>query len=384
MKELLLILLTTTYIFAKPCMTDIYTGNGINTNDKQAANNMIALRKFMLKKANPSSRLDAQGYGVDYSFQYIHNPDYTFADDMIELYYQLYQSGQVTEGYFYTMFAILAGGLPDSAMQDKLLETISNYEGDLQEIYDGYQNLSFKEEHNVLLVSHSQGNLMGNKLYTMLSITEKKKFRMVSVATPASYVLEQGKVSPCVTVYADPAILAIRALGSNSLPGNVNGSGHNFIGTYMNRDFDAPDMIASFVKIAYDNLRQTSSCNKYEYYVWIAYQCPTRNAQELEIDIYGSIDNGLYYTERELVMTDTKTRMPRDSNGNCTVGGNDVWAYWGQYDKNGCLAYNIEDTAGTSRSVDTIKDNIYTNGQLCTHYEMKPEVVSTLKSMESF
>ncbi len=264
MKKLFfLISVTSVLLFAKPCMTDIYTGNGINTTDEQALENMIALEDFMLYKARLASRLNTQKYNVDYSFKYIHNPDHGFNNDMMETYYQLKESGQISDGFFHTMFSFLAGDIPENALHKKYMDIVDMYEADVNNIYWKYYSLSFSQKHNVLLVSHSQGNLIGNKVYTLLSETEKKKFRMISVATPANYVLNQEQTSPYVTVRADHAILSLIASGAGSLAGNVGGTGHNFITTYMGEDSEARHMIASYVKSAYDNLLQTSSCIQY-------------------------------------------------------------------------------------------------------------------------
>jgi hypothetical protein len=260
MKNLLLtLILTSTFLFAKPCMTDIYTGNGINTTDKEAWINMLALQNFMLNKASTSSRLDTQKYDIDYSFKYIHNPDHGFNNDMMETYYQLKESGQISKGYFHTMFSLLAGDIPESTLHEKIISIMLTYEEDVNSIYWKYYALSFSQKHNVLLVSHSQGNLIGNKVYTLLSETEKKKFRMISVATPASYVKIKGQTSPYVTAHAD--LVINNPLIPNHLPTNVAGTGHNFIHTYLDVHSDARHLIASYVKQAYNNLLQTATCN---------------------------------------------------------------------------------------------------------------------------
>jgi hypothetical protein len=121
----------------------------------------------------------------------------------METYYQLKESGQISKGYFHTMFSLLAGDIPESTLHEKIISIMLTYEEDVNSIYWKYYALSFSQKHNVLLVSHSQGNLIGNKVYTLLSETEKKKFRMISVATPASYVKIKGQTSPYVTAHAD-------------------------------------------------------------------------------------------------------------------------------------------------------------------------------------
>ena len=263
MKKLFFILIfTSALLIAKPCMTDIYTGNGINTTDEQALENMIALEDFMLKKARTGSRLDTQKYNVDYSFRYIHNPDHGFNNDMMETYYQLKESGQISDGFFHTMFSFFAGDIPETTLHEKIISIMLTYEEDVTSIYNKYYTLSFSQKHNVLLVAHSQGNLIGNKIYTLLSDIEKEKFRMISVATSASYVKIKGQTSPYVTAHAD--LVINNPLIPNHLPTNVAGTGHNFIHTYLDAHSDARHLIASYVKSAYDDLMQTATCDIYD------------------------------------------------------------------------------------------------------------------------
>ena len=86
---------------------------------------------------------------------------------------------------------------------------------------------------------------------------EKSKFRMVSVGTPANNVAGKG---PYVTLYGDIIIRPI----PGSLPANTNGGGHSFVGAYLGK-IDARIKIASYVKSAYDNLMQTTSCTQYAF-----------------------------------------------------------------------------------------------------------------------
>ena len=118
-----------------------------------------------------------------------------------------------------------------------------------------YQNESFSKKHNVLLVAHSQGNLFGNKMYTLMSVAQKKKFRMISVGTPADHVAGDG---PYITLYGDFVIRPI----PNSLPANTNGSGHTFVGAYLG-NADVRVMLSNYITSLYNNLSRTTSCTKY-------------------------------------------------------------------------------------------------------------------------
>jgi len=285
MKKILLILiLTVISLQAKPCMTDIYFGNGVWNTEKDAIYSKRALRNFMLYRAN--IRLDINKEGIDYNFKHAYNPSYGTIDDLIETYWQLKESGQISEGYFGAVYAALTWE-ESGEFYNKLDDVIQHYNQDVATMFTIYQEASFKNKHNVLLVAHSQGNLWGNKIYTLLSDAQKQKFRMVSVATPADHVAGGG---PYVTAVGDYVIGPI----DGSLPGNVDGTGHTFIGTYLNASINAPRKIALYVKAAYNNLMQTTSCQEYNFTV---VTMPTFGV----LNVYGNID----YTKDELVGTVT-------------------------------------------------------------------------------
>lgn len=175
-----------------------------------------------------------------------------------------------------------------------------------------YYTLSFSQKHNVLLVSHSQGNLIGNKVYTLLDETEKKKFRMVSVATPASYVKIKGQTSPYVTAHAD--LVINNPLIPNHLPANVAGTGHDFIHTYLDAHSDARHLIASYVKSAYDDLMQTTSCIVYEAVYMKIYDVDT-------LEVYAFTTNTFprYHNLLDTIALETYDAT-RDSNNELTCG----------------------------------------------------------------
>ena len=270
-KILFIVLVIISVIEAKPCMTDIYFGNGVWNDEDAVIKSRDYLKKFMLYKANV--RLNPSKNEVDYRFGYVHNPSHGTTNDLIETFWQLKESGQIDYGLFWAKSATLAtitGSNGETEIREKINQIVSQYNNDIIPILHAYQG-SFNQKHNVLLVAHSQGNLFGNKIYELLSDTQQKKFRMVSVATPASYVKIKGQTSPYVTASLDYVIGAI----PNSLPGNVDGRGHTFLGTYLSvkgeglaidtGSIRAPRKIALYVKSAYDNLMQTTSCTEYDY-----------------------------------------------------------------------------------------------------------------------
>jgi hypothetical protein len=166
-------------------MTDIYFWNGVWNDRDDAIVNRDKLKQFMLFKAN--IKLDPSRNKLDYTFKLAYNPSIEKTDDLMETFYQLRESGQISNGYFQWMFNLLNNDEHISP-QEKILEIISTYEGDASDMYQMYQNASFSKYHNVLLVAHSQGNLFGNKMYMLMSDAQKQKFRMVSIATPADSI----------------------------------------------------------------------------------------------------------------------------------------------------------------------------------------------------
>jgi len=94
-------------------------------------------------------------------------------------------------------------------------------------------------------------------MYTLMSDKQKEKFRMLSIGTPANNVAGGG---PYVTLYGDFVIRPI----PDSLPANTNGGGHSFVGAYLAK-IDSRIKIAPYIKNAYDNLMQTTSCTEYKF-----------------------------------------------------------------------------------------------------------------------
>ena len=263
-KILLLLILTMSSTYAKPCMTDIYFGNGVWNEEDDAKDGIKALRYLMF--SSPNSRLNKSLEGQEYDFKYAHNPTNGTIDDLVETFYQLKESGQISDGYFMGVYAALAAESNGETFIAKLRDIISKYNSDANAMFSLYKQSSFNQKHNVILVAHSQGNLFGNKMYTLMNDAQKKKFRMVSVATPADHVAGGG---PYVTATGDYVIRPI----PGSLPSNIAGFGHTFIGTYLNLGGGAagdgsknsPKLIAQSIKSAHLNLIDTNPCSKYDF-----------------------------------------------------------------------------------------------------------------------
>jgi len=261
MKKIIFILiLAFTVTEAKPCMTDIYFGNGVWNTPTQASKSLRRLRRFM--KTNYNAQLERDKEGQIYQFMPpMYNPSRGTIEDLLETFWQLKESGQIDEGYFMSKWNLLTANRGPTELRKAINRVATTNTVDVNRMYNTYNNTSFSKKHNVLLVAHSQGNLFGNKIYTMFTDAQKNKFRMVSVGTPANHVMEPNQIAPYVTARDDFVINRI----SGALAGNVEGFGHTFIGTYLGSSFEARTNIAQHVKSAYENLMKSSTCGGYAF-----------------------------------------------------------------------------------------------------------------------
>jgi len=279
MKKILFILIITiASLNAKPCMTDIYLGNGVWNTRSQGEDGMWALRRFMQNGASIPLTIEDEKNKL-YAFKHAYNPSHGTLNDLVETFWQLKESGQISDGYFHSIYAGLMSSRDGNHYYDRLQQIISTYNEDTNTMFAAYKTSSFDQKHNVLLVAHSQGNLFGNKMYALLTSEQKKKFRILSVGTPANYVMKTDQTAPYVTAKDDFIINRV----SGALPGNVDGFGHTFIGTYLGSSFEARTQIALHVKGAYDDLIQTSTCTEYAFTrIWM----PTYGL----LNVYGNAD----------------------------------------------------------------------------------------------
>lgn len=307
-KILFIITISVVSIFAKPCMTDIYFGNGVWNTPTQASKSVEVLRKFM--QINYNARLDRNKEGETYLFKLVYNPSRGTIEDLLETFWQLKESGQISEGYFMAKWNLLTADRGPDELRKAINRVAATSTVDVNRMYNTYNNTSFSKKHDVLLVAHSQGNLFGNKIYTMLTDTQKKKFRMVSVGTPANHVMKPDQTAPYVTAKDDFVINRV----SGALTGNVDGFGHTFIGTYLSSSFEARTQIALYVKNAYDDLMQTTSCIVYEAVYMKIYDVDT-------LEVYAFTTNTFprYHDLLDTIALETYDAT-RDSNNELTCG----------------------------------------------------------------
>jgi hypothetical protein len=111
--------------------------------------------------------------------------------------------------------------------------------------------------------------------------------------------------------------------------------------------------------------------------------CPSKSDTDLEVNIYGSkVINAYGVTQEELVTSDSKVRVALNVQGQCPLQKDDYRTSVSRYDKNGCMAYTFDDTAGGYHALDYIAEQTYENAYTCSTYEMSNEVYEKLKALE--
>jgi len=219
------------------CKTDIYYGNGVWNEYEDAQKSQAKLQGVIERETIRYERPLQAKYGKT---KLAYNTSFGKLIDVLEVYYQLKEAGQLEGVGFYTAIAALTINLPHITLgaiaTQKLSESLiqEEEESNVGVMWEKYYNESFKLGHRVLLVSHSQGNLFANRIHDTIAPTEYKRyFANVQVASPASEIKadEEGKGS-YVTLWGDPVINPI----PGSMSPNANGDmGHAFVEAYLNQ-----------------------------------------------------------------------------------------------------------------------------------------------------
>ena len=222
------------------CITDIYFGNGVWNTRTVAEESKLELANFISENLYHSDETEMFKY---HTFQLAYNYHESAALDLMETFYQLRRSGQISDvGYFsgiaaalrYANYEIFTEAFWDVYNNIDVLEG-----GNVVEMVQQYRNISFNSSHRVILVAHSQGNLFGNRVYDQLDSWQQEYFRMLSIATPSYYVAGNGSY---ITLHSDLVIAAIPdALPANTI--NHNGvTGHTFLNAYLAGDASSAKM----------------------------------------------------------------------------------------------------------------------------------------------
>ena len=400
MKNILILILLFTNIFAntQACRTDIYFGNGVWNDEIQTFVSTLKLEKFLREQGIKfSSPETIGGNSKRHVMRYIHNETHGEINDLIETHYQLLKSGQISEGYFSFVTRALNVVSLDFDYSGTIRDIINKYKFNTAGMLSKYENTSFRHNHNVLLIAHSQGNLFGNDIYKALSDNQKRRFKMVSVGTPADNVL--AGYSSYTTMHGD---LLIRSI-PNSLASNTDGFGHTFVESYLKSEEATANMMQDInAALNIFNSKPCTKSNKYDYYRLISYMCPTRQEQELIVDIYGTPsapDGELKY--EEYITSDYRIRVNPMTFDFDKITYYDSFGSTSNYDKNGCQAFNITDTSLewaylTGRlenktyddinygTLNYIKNSTYFNRHTSSIYTMNSEVFDILRSNTNY
>jgi len=163
-KVCFLILFTLTFAYASMdgCKTDIYFGNGILTEKKDARFNAGILRSALIDK-----------FTIDYYYEYINQVDYAYNS---------------THGFVWDNLESALQKLGWTGLWDFFGATHGR---DIERQVTKYKN-SILSGNNVLIVAHSQGNLFARDAYQELPIWMQNYFEAVSIASPMSADIKDG------------------------------------------------------------------------------------------------------------------------------------------------------------------------------------------------
>jgi len=378
MKKLLFVfLLSISLLYANNCETDIYFGNGVWNTKEDARISLEALEAKIKAQSLDNNR------NLNYKLAY--NSTETAMLDLVETFFQLKQAGQIGNVGFNVMVSMLVQlehldtpfvTLKDQFQDDLLMADL--IEGDnVATMLVKYNAESFNQKHRVLLLSHSQGNLFGNRIFNKLTPSQKDRFKMISVGTPANNVA--GSTAPYTTLHGDYVIQPLQAFGA--LSSNTNGVGHEFVPNYLGND-ESYNQIISHIGSALENLDDVP-CSNYDSYLWVGYDC-TRQGSGLNniVDIFGVYKISLGSSKVELVYKDSSTSGLTTESGICEYTQDDILSYQSSYDKNGCEAYFLTTTSQNSKTLDDIAAKTYYNPYNCTKYHMTQSTKQYLEQLK--
>ncbi|MEN8148071.1 MAG: hypothetical protein ABFR02_10710, partial [Campylobacterota bacterium] len=234
--------------------TDIYFGNGVWNNRQSAVIGQLELEDFIIYKLE---KTEAQ---VKLAFNHTNG----HRRDLIETYYQLYQLGQISFGYFTALSLAMTPDVPEGMLPIYLAGMISEETEDLDVMVNNYvQNI--EDGHTVLLVSHSQGNLFGLRAFDNLESWQKNYFLQFSVASPGNRVANEGEWVTNTNDLVIKKLIDLTLIGEDSLDANVtipitssDFSGHEFIATYL-ADIDSVNKIKGALERSFERLQKVPS-----------------------------------------------------------------------------------------------------------------------------
>ena len=344
------------------CKTDIYYGNGVWNEPEEAAVSQLKLQTYVIESEiiNGDSLLQAK-YG---EVKLAYNTSFGKLGDVLEVYYQLKQAGQLDGIGFYLAIAALTiyqphitlGAIATQKLSESLIQ--EEEEANVDVMWEKYYNESFKLGHRVLLVSHSQGNLFANRIHEKItSALYQDYFANFQVASPASEV--SATKGGYVTLYGDPIINPI----PRSMRGNANGSpGHAFVEAYLNQ-IDPYGQIVEGIKQLLPTLDSEIS-------QWETNQESQPNTCESKITVKHRFDLGV---EMPLeVYPFNASKKLYQVNGEyvkASCGGENILEVWDGKQENECLMIdNVEKEKISRKDVPSnLYSGCYISGEMGIH-----------------
>ena len=216
MKKIVMILILGCAVFSSAdAKVNIYYTNGIDTSDLEAQNSRDLLIE-KLKKAgilnDPAIETIKDDHGEEHNVTLIYNFTRGTMDDLLETFFQIRESGQLDDvGFFLFVGALLSGNpiLPVAVLTAAVapMQDIQKIEQDtVDKMIEAYTKYSVDKGNQIMLVSHSQGNLFANRVFDELNATgyDYKNFANVQVAPPADRV--HAPIGKHITVCGDMVI----------------------------------------------------------------------------------------------------------------------------------------------------------------------------------
>lgn len=252
-----------------PKETTIFFGNGILTQEDDAADDLLVLESRLLDKIDNNYQASLLTFEVAYNQS-------DAALDLVEALDQFYQSHTAQ---IWQMIAGINAATPTAsgAIRAIIAENIAEMaemaalanNPEVERHVKRYNKL-LKACNRVVLVAHSQGNFFANIAYPGIEPTLKDAFGIVSVANPDSTVAAEGVYT---TIAEDLIITPI----PGSLPPNINNYGvfeipspwygHAFVGNYLALGRPAEEKILNEIV---GMIREVQSFDNMDYCGWPA------------------------------------------------------------------------------------------------------------------
>ena len=235
----------------------VFFGNGVKSTKRDAYDSIESIKKSLRSELPPN---EFELLEFDIAYNDTHGLPLDLLESTLQIltgnvsrFWRIFMGLEIMPDWFGDKLILLSTALDRSALltTDSLKKHIATYKNKIA------------EGKKVLLVAHSQGNLFGNGVFTLLDRDEQQSFGMVAVANVDNNVL--GQSSPYTTLDSDKVIQALRAaqfgLPTRPLPPNTQNSGvpedslgHLFIQSYMTDGSNSAGRITGQIIAALDGL----------------------------------------------------------------------------------------------------------------------------------